>query len=225
MAQTDLAVGTYLKTCLGEPTTFDVAGYQALTWLEVDDVVNIGAGGGSADTQEYTPLKSGTKVKRAGAISYTDRAIQMGNHTGSDTTQQLLKAGFDGVHKGKVFSWAIHFVDGTIHYFTATITSFADEQLEANTFMFANVTVAPTTPIVVRAGTDLWTLTYTANANGSIVGDAVQVVEDGEDGVAVYAAPAALYEFVSWSDASTENPRTDTNVTANITVSATFALA
>ena len=32
------------------------------------------------------------------------------------------------------------------------------------------------------------------------------------------------YHFVNWSDASTANPRTDTNVTANITVTANFAI-
>ena len=30
--------------------------------------------------------------------------------------------------------------------------------------------------------------------------------------------------FVNWSDASTANPRTDTNVTANITVTASFGI-
>lgn len=225
MAQTDLAVGSVLKVSHAEPATFDVAGYEALTWLEIDDVTNIGAGGGSATVQSYVPLKTGITVKRAGAIEYQDRTFQLGRHLQTDTTHQLIKNGFDGIYKGDVFSWAVHYPDGSKDFFTATIASFTDEQLEANTFMFSSVTLSPTVKVVTKAGTDLWTLTYTANSNGSIVGTASQIVEDGEDGVAVYAAPNNLYEFVSWSDASTENPRTDTNVTANITVSATFALA
>ena len=36
--------------------------------------------------------------------------------------------------------------------------------------------------------------------------------------------PDARYHFVDWSDASTDNPRTDTNVTADITVTANFAI-
>ena len=36
--------------------------------------------------------------------------------------------------------------------------------------------------------------------------------------------PDAGYHFVNWSDASTANPRTDTNVTANVTVTANFAI-
>jgi uncharacterized repeat protein (TIGR02543 family) len=38
------------------------------------------------------------------------------------------------------------------------------------------------------------------------------------------AAPDAGYHFVQWSDASTANPRTDTNVTADITVTVSFAI-
>jgi uncharacterized repeat protein (TIGR02543 family) len=69
-----------------------------------------------------------------------------------------------------------------------------------------------------------YTLTYTAEANGSITGPSPQTVDHGSDGAEVTAVPAAGYHFVQWSDASTANPRTDTNVTANITVTATFAI-
>jgi uncharacterized repeat protein (TIGR02543 family) len=34
--------------------------------------------------------------------------------------------------------------------------------------------------------------------------------------------PSTGYRFVSWSDSSTDNPRTDTNVTGDITVTANF---
>ena len=71
---------------------------------------------------------------------------------------------------------------------------------------------------------DTYTLTYTAGANGSIRGTSPQTVDYGADGTAVTAVPAPGYHFVSWSDASTANPRTDTNVTANITVTANFAI-
>ena len=69
-----------------------------------------------------------------------------------------------------------------------------------------------------------YTLTYTAGANGSITGITPQTVDHGADGTAVTAVPNTGYHFVDWSDASTVNPRTDTNVTANITVTANFAI-
>jgi uncharacterized repeat protein (TIGR02543 family) len=70
-----------------------------------------------------------------------------------------------------------------------------------------------------------YTLTYTASANGSLSGTSPQTVNHGANGTAVTAVPASGYHFVKWSDDTTSNPRTDTNVTGNITVSAVFANA
>jgi len=69
-----------------------------------------------------------------------------------------------------------------------------------------------------------YTLSYTANANGTLTGTTSQTVNSGTSGTAITAVPSAGYYFVSWSDSSTSNPRTDTNVTSNKTVSATFTL-
>jgi len=69
-----------------------------------------------------------------------------------------------------------------------------------------------------------FTLTYTAGANGSISGVTLQTVNYGADGAAVEAVPATGYHFVKWSDDSTDNPRTDTDVIADISVTATFAI-
>ncbi|HNV70043.1 MAG TPA: InlB B-repeat-containing protein [Candidatus Ozemobacteraceae bacterium] len=67
------------------------------------------------------------------------------------------------------------------------------------------------------------TLTYAADANGSITGTNPQLIHQGANGTAVTAVPAAGYQFVKWSDNSTANPRTDTNVTATMTYTASFA--
>jgi hypothetical protein len=77
----------------------------------------------------------------------------------------------------------------------------------------------------LETGSGVYTLTYLAGANGSIIGNPSQNVADGEDGASVYAAPDALYEFSQWSDASTDNPRQDTAVSADVTVTASFTLA
>ena len=68
------------------------------------------------------------------------------------------------------------------------------------------------------------TLTYAAGTNGTISGSSPQSVSPNANGTAVTAVPATGYHFVNWSDSSTSNPRTDTNVTNNITVTANFAI-
>ncbi len=74
-------------------------------------------------------------------------------------------------------------------------------------------TAAPTT----------YTLTYTAGVNGSITGTALQTVNSGTTGSAVTAVPNAGYHFVSWSDGVNTATRTDSNVIANISLTANFA--
>ena len=76
----------------------------------------------------------------------------------------------------------------------------------------------------IEGTTGFYTLTYAAGANGSIIGDTTQVVQNGGDGAAVYASADSGYHFVEWTeDSGTANPRTDTSVGADATYTATFA--
>ena len=71
---------------------------------------------------------------------------------------------------------------------------------------------------------ETFTLTYTAGTGGTISGATPQTVDYGTGGTAITAIPDTGFHFVDWSDDSTANPRTDTNVTANVSVTANFAL-
>ena len=87
-----------------------------------------------------------------------------------------------------------------------------------------NVTVDGNKSVTANFAINTYTLSYLAGSNGSISGTTPQTVNYGASGTAVTAVPATGYHFVQWSDGSTVNPRTDTNVTANITVTASFAI-
>lgn len=67
------------------------------------------------------------------------------------------------------------------------------------------------------------TLAYAAGAGGTLSGPTSQIVSMGADGDPVTAVPNSDYHFVDWSDGLVENPRIDTNVTADIMVTANFA--
>ena len=92
----------------------------------------------------------------------------------------------------------------------------------ATSYEFTNVTAAHT--ISATFAIDTFTLTYTAGTNGTITGTTPQTVGYGASGAQVTATPSTGYHFVKWSDDSTANPRTDTNVTVAHTISATFAI-
>ncbi|MFJ9314818.1 InlB B-repeat-containing protein [Pimelobacter simplex] len=72
--------------------------------------------------------------------------------------------------------------------------------------------------------TQTYVLTYAAGPGGSVSPAGPQVVDHGSNGPSVTAAPLTGYRFVRWSDGSTANPRTDTGVTANLAVTAEFAV-
>ena len=69
-----------------------------------------------------------------------------------------------------------------------------------------------------------YTLSYTAGAHGSISGQAPQSVIQGNDGTTVTAVPDTGYSFSQWSDGLVTAARTDTNVTADLTVTALFTI-
>ncbi len=75
----------------------------------------------------------------------------------------------------------------------------------------------------VGYGANTYTLTYTSLANGTINGVTPQIVKPGGSGTQVTAVANPGYRFVSWSDGVTTAARTDTNVTSNISVTATFS--
>jgi hypothetical protein len=110
---------------------------------------------------------------------------------------------------------------------TATVTvRIHDDGGTANGGVDTSVaqTFTITVTVVNDPPVDTYTLTYTAGANGTISGTSPQTVNQGASSTAVTATPDAGYHFVSWSDGSLTAARTDTNVTANINATASFAV-
>ncbi|MEN9359443.1 MAG: hypothetical protein RL095_978, partial [Verrucomicrobiota bacterium] len=71
---------------------------------------------------------------------------------------------------------------------------------------------------------DTFSVKFLAGANGSITGNATQTVNYGSSSTAVTATPATGYHFVKWSDDSLSISRTLTGVTADISLTASFAI-
>lgn len=69
-----------------------------------------------------------------------------------------------------------------------------------------------------------YSLLYSSGANGTISGITTQSIHHGSDGTTVTAIPNTGYHFTSWSDGVLTASRTDTNVTANISVYPIFTI-
>jgi hypothetical protein len=82
--------------------------------------------------------------------------------------------------------------------------------------------ITTTTAYTSAFAINTYTLTYSAGTGGSVSGSSSQTVDYGSDGSAVTAVASNGYTFSQWSDGSTANPRTDTSMTSNVSVSASF---
>ena len=122
---------------------------------------------------------------------------------------QTVNYGADGTLVTAVPNTGWHFVDWSDGVLTAART---DINVTANLSVTANFAI------------DTYTLTYTAGEGGSVTGVSPQTVNHGSDGTLVTAVPNTGWHFVDWSDGVLTAARTDINVTANLSVTANFAI-
>jgi len=177
---------------------------------QVADVLVDGVSVGAVSSYEFINVQDDHTIEASFAINtftlnYTAGAG--GSLTGD--TSQVVNYGEDGTAVTAVPDTGYHFVDWSD---ASTDNPRTDLNVTANINVTANFAIKT------------FTLNYAAGTGGSLTGDTSQVVNYGEDGTSVTAVPDTGYYFVDWSDTSTDNPRTDLNVTANISVTANFAL-
>jgi photosystem II stability/assembly factor-like uncharacterized protein len=122
---------------------------------------------------------------------------------------QTVAYGGSGTAVTAVPATGYHFVSWSDGIATATRT---DSNVTANKSVTANFAI------------NTYTLTYTAGSGGTISGTSPQTVNHNGSGMAVTAVPSTGYHFVSWSDGVLTAARTDSNVTANKSVTANFAV-
>ncbi|MBO9662215.1 InlB B-repeat-containing protein [Dokdonella sp.] len=176
------------------------SGYHFVQWSD----------GSTANPRTDTNVTANVSVTASfAADQYTLTYAAGANGSLTGNTSQTVASGGNGTPVTAVANTGYHFVqwsDG----------STANPRTDTN--VTANVSVTASFAI------NQYTLTYTAGANGSISGSASQTVNHGANGTPVTAVANTGYHFVQWSDGSTANPRTDTNVTANLSVTASFAI-
>ena len=161
-----------------------------------------------SDIQEETTVTVEFEVDPTPQFTLNYTTATNGTIQGAAT--QTVYQGANGSEVTAVADAGYHFVqwsDGV------TANPRTDENVTANITVEAQFEADPTPQ---------YTLTYTAAANGTLEGTATQTVDEGSNGTAVTAVADAAYHFTQWSDGVTDNPRTDENVTADITVEAQF---
>ncbi len=122
-------------------------------------------------------------------------------------------------------------LQNTPYEFGANLTGHSnptDPTRTGYTFTGWDISVPATMPaeevVITAQYTPLqYELIYSAGINGTVSGDTSQLVNYNENGTAVTAVPSSGYYFLKWDDDSTENPRTDEDVTAIVDIVAIFS--
>jgi thermitase len=225
-----LTAGQQVSLTLTGPSASDFDLYlfgPGTTSVYVDNALASSTGPGSVETITYTALTSGTYYIAGYAYSgsgaytlacgvpavdtYTLTYTAGANGTIRGTSQQTVTSGASGTAVTAVPNTGYHFTSWSDGWPTAART---DTNVTANKSVTANFAIdAPST----------YTLTYTAGAGGTISGTSPQTVNSGASGTQVTAVPNTGFHFVNWSDGWPTAARTDTNVTANKSVTVSFA--
>lgn len=113
----------------------------------------------------------------------------------------------------------VHSIASNINNLTVT---FADSAFAGNDA--SNVAGSTTDYLEIKFMNGTYTLNYTPGSHGSITGELLQSVEEGNSGTAVTAVADKGYHFTKWSDGVKTSSRTDKNVSKNISATALFSI-
>lgn len=85
------SAGSTLAICASQPSTYNQAGYEALTWTSVGEVTNIGEFGRVYQLLTHQAINTRTTVKKKGTYDEGQLALQLGLDT-DDAGQIMAKA-------------------------------------------------------------------------------------------------------------------------------------
>ena len=141
------STGTKLSVVAADPATFDQAGYEALTFVAVGEVIDLPEYGPNVLVVESNPLATGITEKFKGFINYGSQSMGL-EFDAEDAGQIILAAGVEGAGKNQQHAIEIEYQDGSIDYYSARIFSYTKAPGSANSMVGSTVQVEINTPIV-----------------------------------------------------------------------------
>ena len=113
------SAGTVLKISAGTPGTFNVAGYEALTWTTVGEVTDLGEFGREYALVTHNPVGSRGTRKYKGSYNEGAMTLQLGLDT-DDAGQILAKA---ASLSDSDYSVSVTTQNGDVYYMQAKVMS------------------------------------------------------------------------------------------------------
>lgn len=139
------AAGTKFSLSAALPATLDAAGYAALTYTEIGEVVTIPDFGGTTNVVNHSPLSNRYIQKFKGSINAGSGAVECASLS-TDAGQVLLRAA--AAPTAGNYSVKIEEADGAVSYFRAIFTSFSKKVGTIDNVVMISSNMEITTPIV-----------------------------------------------------------------------------
>ncbi len=144
------AAGTGLAISAGKPATQTAAGYDALTWTEVNNVESIGAIGAATEVVGFQPLR-GPQQKHKGPTNYGSLTPTIALDE-ADAGQQLLSAA-SAPTNNELYAIRVTKPDGALRYCQARVFGMPETIGAANTMITAAPVIEINTEIVKKPAT------------------------------------------------------------------------
>lgn len=114
------SAGTVFSVSATAPTTYDAAGFAALTFTTVGELSDLGSFGKKFNLVTFNPLGDRKTVKRKGSYNNGTLAIKMGAAP-TDAGQIIMQAGSDSDNS---YSFRVVTQSGSTYYFSGQIMGF-----------------------------------------------------------------------------------------------------
>ena len=141
------SAGTTISVSESAPGSYDVTGFEALSFSEVGEVSDLGEFGREYSEVTFNPLGDRRTVKRKG--SFNDGNITMTlARVPSDSGQAILQ---DALDNDDSFHFVVELQDGTKLYFAAQVMSYTTNVGGVDQITSASVTLGITNDILEDA--------------------------------------------------------------------------
>lgn len=155
------AAGTTFAISAPLPATHNLAGFTALSYTDIAEVVDGGSAGKTFNKVDHSPLSEREVLSLKGSFTQGVRSLSLGRDI-ADAGQTLILAQLD---LDPAAAFRITYQNGDIDYFTATVDSYTDDIGTIDTIVGSTVSLAQCQE-TIRA-LDTGVLTATVNAGGT----------------------------------------------------------
>ena len=143
-----LGVGSCQQIAVGLPATYDAAGFNALTWITLEQAETLGTIGGETTIGTFIPVKTGVVEKMAGSTDYGTQDIPFAEDE-ADLGQPAFEAAF--ISKAKSSFRVLNAAGDAARAYTGIVSSFIVDLGGADDTQMGSTTVAINAAIITIA--------------------------------------------------------------------------